>query len=150
MAQAARGPGQRARRDPSPPGSGRVSSEPKRGRREHETSPLTLLVVSLAFVGCEEKQKAMENLGHDQEIMKAASAAANQVIRNATDCAVAKPLVPEAYRADRRGQEERAGGRQPARSSTRSRPRSTASTSCVRDGGVAGALGLRRPATSAP
>ena len=60
---------------------------------------LTLLVVSLAFVGCEEKQKSMENLGHDQEIMKAASAAANEVIRNATDCAAAKPLVPEAYRA---------------------------------------------------
>jgi hypothetical protein len=59
---------------------------------------VTLLVVSLACLACEEKQKSMENLGHDQEVMKAASAAANEVIRNATDCAVAKPLVPEAYR----------------------------------------------------
>ncbi len=60
---------------------------------------LAVLVVSLASVACEEKQKSMENLGSDQEIMKAASAAANEVVRNATDCAVAKPLVPEAYRA---------------------------------------------------
>ena len=59
---------------------------------------LGVLVVSLALVACEEKQKGMENLAHDQEVMKAASAAANEVVRNATDCAVAKPLVPEAYR----------------------------------------------------
>jgi hypothetical protein len=59
---------------------------------------LGVLVVSLACLGCEEKQKGMENLAHDQEVMKAASAAANEVVRNATDCGVAKPLVPEAYR----------------------------------------------------
>ena len=59
---------------------------------------LGVLVLSLAFVGCEEKQKGLENLAHDQEVMKAASAAANEVVRNATDCAVAKPLIPEAYR----------------------------------------------------
>lgn len=57
-----------------------------------------VLLVSLSCVGCEEKQKSMENLAHDQEVMKAASAAANDVVRNATDCEVAKPLVPEAYR----------------------------------------------------
>jgi len=59
---------------------------------------LGVMVVSLACLACEEKQKAMENLAHDQEVMKAASAAANEVVRNATDCGVAKPLVPEAYR----------------------------------------------------
>ena len=59
---------------------------------------LCALVLSLACSGCEEKQKAMENLAHDQAVMKIASAAANEVVRNATDCAVAKPLVPEAYR----------------------------------------------------
>jgi hypothetical protein len=59
---------------------------------------LGALVVSLACFGCEEKQKGMENLAHDQEVMKIASAAANEVVRNATDCTVAKPLVPEAYR----------------------------------------------------
>lgn len=57
-----------------------------------------VLLLSLASFGCEEKQKAMENLAGDQEIMKAASAAANEVVRNATDCTVAKPLIPEAYR----------------------------------------------------
>jgi hypothetical protein len=59
---------------------------------------LGVLVVSLALVACEEKQKAMENLGADQEVVKQASAAANEVVRNATDCAAAKPLIPEAYR----------------------------------------------------
>ena len=56
------------------------------------------LLLVLSCVACEEKQKGMENLAHDQEVMKAASAAANEVVRNATDCAVAKPQVPEAYR----------------------------------------------------
>jgi hypothetical protein len=59
---------------------------------------LSVLVFSLVCLGCEEKQKAMENLAADQEVMKAASAAANEVVRNATDCAAAKPLIPEAYR----------------------------------------------------
>ncbi len=56
------------------------------------------LLLLLSCLGCEEKQKGMENLAHDQDVMKAASAAANEVVRNATDCAVAKPLIPEAYR----------------------------------------------------
>jgi hypothetical protein len=55
-------------------------------------------VVSLACLGCREKQQGMENLAADQEVMKQASAAANEVVRNATDCAAAKPLIPEAYR----------------------------------------------------
>jgi hypothetical protein len=57
-----------------------------------------VLALSLLCAGCEEKQKAMENLAADQAVMKAASAAANEVVRNATDCSVAKPLIPEAYR----------------------------------------------------
>ncbi len=56
-------------------------------------------VVCLACLGCEEKQKAMENLAADNAVVKAASAAANEVVRNATDCAVAKPLIPQAYQA---------------------------------------------------
>jgi hypothetical protein len=59
---------------------------------------LGVLVLSVAWVGCQEKEKAMENLAHDQDITRAASAAANEVVRNATDCSVAKPLIPEAYR----------------------------------------------------
>ena len=54
--------------------------------------------LTLACLGCEEKQKAMENLAADNAIVKAASAAANEVVRNATDCSVAKPLIPEAYK----------------------------------------------------
>lgn len=56
------------------------------------------LVLVLASAGCQEKQNAMENLAHDQDVTKAASEAANAVVRNATDCAAAKPLIPEAYR----------------------------------------------------
>jgi hypothetical protein len=59
----------------------------------------TLIAVGLVLVclGCEEKQKAIENLAADQAVVKAASAAANEVVRNATDCDVAKPLIPKAY-----------------------------------------------------
>ena len=59
---------------------------------------VVVIGVALACLGCEEKQKAMENLAADQAVMKAASAAANEVVRNATDCGVAKPLIPEAYK----------------------------------------------------
>jgi len=60
----------------------------------------TLVAVGLAFacLGCQEKQKQMENLAADNEVVKAASAAANAVVRNATDCDQAKPLIPEAYK----------------------------------------------------
>lgn len=75
---------------------------------------LWVLLVSLGLVACEEKQKAMENLAADQEVMKAASAAANEVVRNATDCAVAKLLIPEAYRQidEARGQAKAAASQQ--------------------------------------
>jgi hypothetical protein len=74
---------------------------------------LGVLVLALAFAGCEQKQKGMENLAHDQEVMKIASAAANEVVRNATDCTVAKPLVPEAYRQiDEAKKNARAGASQ--------------------------------------
>jgi hypothetical protein len=52
-----------------------------------------------AMAACTEKQqKPMENLAHDQEIVRGASAAANEVVRAAPDCEAARPLIPEAYR----------------------------------------------------
>lgn len=61
---------------------------------------LRLIVAGvLVLPACTEKQqKPMENLAHDQEIMRGASAAANEVVRSATDCEAARPLIPEAYR----------------------------------------------------
>jgi hypothetical protein len=59
---------------------------------------LWAVVLAAGLAGCEEKQKSMENLAHDQEIVKAASVAANEVVRNAPDCATARPLIPEALR----------------------------------------------------
>lgn len=59
---------------------------------------LVAVGLTLACLGCEEKQKQMENLATDNQVVKAASAAANDVVRNATDCSVAKPLIPEAYK----------------------------------------------------
>ena len=56
------------------------------------------VAVLAVCLGCQEKQKAMENLAADNDVVKAASAAANEVVRNATDCNAAKPLIPEAYR----------------------------------------------------
>ena len=43
-------------------------------------------VLSFGCLACEEKQTKMENLAADNDVVKAASAAANEVIRNATDC----------------------------------------------------------------
>lgn len=57
------------------------------------------VVLVLGCLGCADKQQEMESLGADQAVMKAASEAANAVVRSATDCDTAKPLIPEAYRA---------------------------------------------------
>ena len=59
---------------------------------------LVVGLVALAAAGCENRrQKAIEKIGHDQEILHRVNAAVNEVIRNSPDCAVAKPLVAEAY-----------------------------------------------------
>jgi type II secretory pathway component PulM len=68
---------------------------------------LSLGVLVLMVAGCENpRQKAIEKIGHDEEILKKVNAAVNEVIRSAPDCEVAKPLIPEAYQriADARGQ----------------------------------------------
>jgi hypothetical protein len=57
-------------------------------------------VTVLALVACgaaESRRKAVEKVDHDQEVMRKAGAAVNEVIRNQADCEVAKPLIPEAY-----------------------------------------------------
>jgi hypothetical protein len=59
-----------------------------------------LVVGLLAAVasGCEDRRKkAIEKVDHDQEAIRRAGAAVNEVIRNQADCEVAKPLIPEAY-----------------------------------------------------
>jgi len=55
-------------------------------------------LLALAAAGCEDRRKkAIEKVDHDQEILRKAGAAVNEVIRNASDCEVAKPLLAEAY-----------------------------------------------------
>ena len=59
-----------------------------------------LAVTVLALVACgsgDRRKKAVEKVDHDQEAIRKAGAAVNEVIRNAADCEVAKPLIPEAY-----------------------------------------------------
>ncbi len=59
---------------------------------------LVLTVVSLVSVGCEDPRKqAIEKIDADAEVMGRVSTAVNEVIRNSTDCDVAKPLLTEAY-----------------------------------------------------
>jgi hypothetical protein len=61
---------------------------------------LIACLAAVALAGCENpRKKAIEKIGHDEEIMRKAGAAVNEVIRNSTDCDVAKPLLPEAYAA---------------------------------------------------
>jgi hypothetical protein len=55
-------------------------------------------LLAFAAAGCEDpRKKAIEKVDHDQEILRKAGAAVNEVIRNSPDCEVAKPLVTEAY-----------------------------------------------------
>jgi hypothetical protein len=59
---------------------------------------LVVGILALALGGCEDRRKkAIEKIDQDKEILQRVNAAVNEVIRNAPDCAVAKPLVPEAY-----------------------------------------------------
>jgi hypothetical protein len=59
---------------------------------------LVVGILALALGGCEDRRKkAIEKIDQDKEILGRVNAAVNEVIRNAPDCAVAKPLVPEAY-----------------------------------------------------
>jgi len=55
-------------------------------------------LLALVASGCEDRRKkAIEKVDHDQEAIRRAGAAVNEVIRNSADCEVAKPLIPEAY-----------------------------------------------------
>jgi hypothetical protein len=59
---------------------------------------LVVGLAALALGGCEYRnKKAIEKIGNDEEILRKVSTAVNEVLRNATDCEVAKPLIPEAY-----------------------------------------------------
>jgi hypothetical protein len=59
---------------------------------------LVVGLLALAAIGCEDRRKkAIEKIDQDQEILRKAGAAVNEVIRNTTDCEVAKPLIAEAY-----------------------------------------------------
>jgi len=56
------------------------------------------VLLALAIGGCKDRRKeAVEKVDHDAEAVSKASGAVSQVIRNSTDCAAAKPLIPEAY-----------------------------------------------------
>jgi hypothetical protein len=56
------------------------------------------LVLAVVSAGCEDRRKkAIEQVGQDEAILRKVNGAVNEVIRNSPDCAVAKPLVTEAY-----------------------------------------------------
>ena len=54
----------------------------------------------LLGVGCERisHEKAISRIKDDEETVKHAGAVVNEVLRNAADCDVAKPLIVEAYK----------------------------------------------------
>jgi hypothetical protein len=59
---------------------------------------LLVALLALAAAGCEDRRaKAIQQVSHDEEILKKVNGAVNEVIRNSPDCAVAKPLIAEAY-----------------------------------------------------
>jgi hypothetical protein len=66
--------------------------------------PNVLLAVSFAFAGCGKgEQPAAKDIGQqtadvaaDTALMREASAAVNEVVRNATDCEAARAAIPAA------------------------------------------------------
>jgi hypothetical protein len=59
---------------------------------------LTLGFLFLALPACENRrEKAIQKINQDTEILQGVNGAVNEVIRNSTDCVAAKPLIPEAY-----------------------------------------------------
>jgi len=59
---------------------------------------LVVGLLALALAACEDRnKKAIEKIAHDEEILRRVGLAVNEVIRNAADCEVAKPLMAEAY-----------------------------------------------------
>ena len=55
-------------------------------------------LLALATAGCEDpNKKKIEKVDQDTEILKGVNGAVNEVLRNQSDCAVAKPLITEAY-----------------------------------------------------
>ena len=55
-------------------------------------------LLALAFGGCDDPRgEAIDKVDTDAMNVSKASGAVNEVIRNSTDCAAAKPLIPEAY-----------------------------------------------------
>jgi hypothetical protein len=59
---------------------------------------LVVGILALALGGCEYRhKKAIEKIGSDEEVLRKVGATVNEVLRNASDCEVAKPLLTEAY-----------------------------------------------------
>jgi hypothetical protein len=55
-------------------------------------------LLALTTVGCEDpNKKKIEKIDQDTQILQGVNRAVNEVLRNQTDCAVAKPLITEAY-----------------------------------------------------
>lgn len=54
--------------------------------------------LALVIAACDNsREKAIRQIHQDEEILKRAGAAVNEVIRNSPDCEVARPLMSEAY-----------------------------------------------------
>jgi hypothetical protein len=59
---------------------------------------VAIVLLAAAVLGCQDRRKqAIERIGQDEAILKKVNGAVNEVIRNAADCEVAKPLLTEAY-----------------------------------------------------
>jgi len=57
-----------------------------------------VVLLALALGACEDRRKkAIEKVGQDEELLRKVGAAVNEVVRNAADCEVARPLMTEAY-----------------------------------------------------
>jgi len=61
---------------------------------------IAFALLPLLGAGCERisHEKAISRIKDDEETIKHAGAMVNEVLRNAADCDVAKPMIAEAYK----------------------------------------------------
>ncbi|HXY39219.1 MAG TPA: hypothetical protein VEQ10_06090 [Vicinamibacteria bacterium] len=58
---------------------------------------LAFTLLAVTVLACQDpRQKAIEQVGHDEALLKEVNGKVNEVIRNSADCDAAKPLILEA------------------------------------------------------
>jgi hypothetical protein len=85
---------------------GHAHTRAERRRTVKRKALAAAVLLPLLLLACDNhREKAIAKIKDDEEAIKHASAVVNEVIRNSTDCNVAKPLIAEARKRIETAQE---------------------------------------------